>query len=103
MTVLSPEELRLASLRKEQESATHRSERPAAESQGRSPRHLPGRAGQEAERQLIGILRDINQGTMEREDLMQRLSDAGSVAIPLSLGVLYLNFLRSPQDAVVDE
>src|SRR5450830_943941 len=55
--------------------------------------------GQEAEQQLIGILRDISQGTIEREDLMQRLSDAGSVSIPLSLGVLYLSFLRSPQDA----
>ena len=57
--------------------------------------------GQEAEQQLIGILRDVSQGTMKREDLMQRLSDAGSVSIPLSLGVLYLSFLRSPQDAQV--
>jgi len=50
---------------------------------------------------LIGILRDISQGTIEREELMRRLSDAGSVSIPLSLGVLYLSFLRSPQDARV--
>jgi len=55
--------------------------------------------GQEAEQQLIGILRDVSQGTVEREELMQRLSVAGSVSIPLSLGVLYLSFLRSPQDA----
>jgi tetratricopeptide (TPR) repeat protein len=32
---------------------------------------------------------------------MQRLSDAGSVTIPVSLGVLYFSFLRSPQDARV--
>ena len=86
LTVLSPEELRLASLRKGQESAAFTA----------PPSPTPG---QEAERQLIGILRDISQGTMEREDLMQRLSNAGSATIPLSLGVLYFNFLRSPQDA----
>jgi tetratricopeptide (TPR) repeat protein len=86
LTVMSPEELRLASLRKEQESG--------AVSAPASPT-----PGQEAERQLIGILRDINQGTMGRDDLMQRLSDAGSATIPLSLGALYVNFLRSPQDA----
>ena len=95
LTVLSPEELRFASLRKEHESATHPTQASAAVTAPSSPT-----PGQEAERQLIGILRDINHGTMEREDLMQRLSNAGSVAIPLSLGVLYLNFLHSPQDAV---
>jgi tetratricopeptide (TPR) repeat protein len=56
-------------------------------------------ARQEAERQLADILRDISHGTMERENLLQRLSDAGSATIPMSLGVLYFNFLRSPQDA----
>ncbi|HZL82898.1 MAG TPA: tetratricopeptide repeat protein [Candidatus Deferrimicrobium sp.] len=86
LTVMSPEELRLASLRREQE--------PEAFTAPASPP-----LGQEAERQLIGMLRDISQGTMEREDLMQRLSDADSATIPLSLGVLYFNFLRSPQDA----
>src|SRR5450830_1741432 len=96
LTVMSPEELRLASLRKEQEAATRPIQANAATTVPASPT-----SGQEAERQLIGILRDINQGTMERENLMQRLSDAGSVTIPLSLGVLYFNFLRSPQDARV--
>ena len=86
LTVMSPEELRLASLRREQE--------PEAFTVPASPP-----LGQEAERQLIGMLRDISQGTMEREDLMQRLSNADSATIPLSLGVLYFNFLRSPQDA----
>ena len=86
LTVMSPEELRLASLRREQE--------PEAFTAPASPP-----LGQEAERQLIGMLRDISQGTMEREDLMQRLSNADSATIPLSLGVLYFNFLRSPQDA----
>ncbi|RIE08850.1 tetratricopeptide repeat protein [Candidatus Cryosericum hinesii] len=103
LTVLSPEELRLASLRKGEEVATHLTQANAADTEVVSraavtapPSPTPG---QEAERQLIGIVRGINQGKMEREDLMQRLSDAGSVAIPLSLGVLYLNFLRNPQDA----
>ena len=86
LTVMSPEELRLASLRREQE--------PEAFTVPASPP-----LGQEAERQLIGMLRDISQGTMERKDLMQRLSNADSATIPLSLGVLYFNFLRSPQDA----
>jgi tetratricopeptide (TPR) repeat protein len=86
LTVMSPEELRLASLRREQE--------PEAFTAPASPP-----LGQEAERQLIGMLRDISQGTMERKDLMQRLSNADSATIPLSLGVLYFNFLRSPQDA----
>jgi tetratricopeptide (TPR) repeat protein len=86
LTVLSPEELRSASLRKGPE--------PGAVSAA-----APATHGQEAEQQLIGILRDINQGTVERGDLMQRLADAGSATIPLSLGVLYFNFLRSPQDA----
>ena len=105
LTVMSPEELRLASLHKEEEGATHAVHVDAAatasvarEAVTAPPSSAPG---QEAERQLIGILRDISQGTMERGDLMQRLSDAGSVTIPLSLGVLYLNFLRSPQDARV--
>ena len=96
LTVMSPEELRLASLRKEQEAATRPIQANAATTVPASPT-----SGQEAERQLIGILRDINQGTMERENLMQRLSDAGSVTIPLSLGVLYFSFLHSPQDARV--
>ena len=86
LTVMSPDELRLASLRKGQESVVFTA----------PPSPTPG---QEAEQQLIGILRDISQGTMERKDLMQRCSDAGSATIPLSLGVLYFNFLRSPQDA----
>ena len=86
LTVMSPEELRLASLRREQE--------PEAFTAPASPP-----LGQEAERQLIGMLRDISQGTMKREDLMRRLSNADSATIPLSLGVLYFNFLRSPQDA----
>src|SRR5664280_3624536 len=86
LTVMSPEELRLASLRREQE--------PEAFTAPASPP-----LGQEAERQLIGMLRDISQGTMEREDLMQRLSNAESATMPLSLGALYFNFLRSPQDA----
>ncbi|WP_165849342.1 tetratricopeptide repeat protein [Candidatus Cryosericum septentrionale] len=105
LTVMSPKELRLASLRKEQEAATHLTQANAAATESVSqaavtapPSPTPG---QEAERQLIGILRDINQGTMERENLMQRLSDAGSVTIPLSLGVLYFSFLRSPQDVRV--
>ena len=105
LTVMSSEELRLASLRKDEEAATHVTQANAAATASLSrmgvtapPSPTPGR---EAERQLIGILRDISQGTMEREDLMQRLSDAGSVTIPLSLGVLYLNFLHSPQDAGV--
>ncbi|MCX6086444.1 MAG: tetratricopeptide repeat protein, partial [Caldiserica bacterium] len=102
LTVLSPEELRLASLRGEEESA----KRPvpaatASVSRTAVMAPLSEAPGQEAEGQLIGILRDISRGTMEREDLMQRLSDAGSVTIPLSLGALYLNFLRSPQDAGV--
>ncbi|MCX6084054.1 MAG: tetratricopeptide repeat protein, partial [Caldiserica bacterium] len=103
LTVMSPEELRLASLRKEEEAAAHpvRANAAATESVSRAavtapPSPVPG---QEAEWQLIGILRDISQGTMERDDLMQRLSDAGSMTIPLALGVLYFNFLRSPQDA----
>ena len=102
LTVLSPEELRLASLRKERESATHPVPSGTA-SVSRTAVTAPPcpTPGQEAERQLIGILKDISRGTMEREDLMQRLSDAGSVTIPLSLGALYLSFLRSPQDAGV--
>ena len=86
LTVMSAEELRLESLRKEQGPATHTMSTSEA-------------AGQEAERQLADILRDVSQGTMERENLLQRLSDAGSATIPMSLGVLYFNFLRSPQDA----
>jgi tetratricopeptide (TPR) repeat protein len=105
LTVMSPEELRLASLRKQEEAVTHLTQANAATTASISrtgvtapPSPTPG---QEAERQLIGILRDISRGTMEREDLMQRLSDADSVTIPLSLGVLYFSFLRSPQDARV--
>src|SRR5664280_2675431 len=85
LTVLSPEELRSASLREGPE--------PGAVS---AP--VPATHGQEAEQQLIDILRDISQGTMERDILMQRCSDAGSATIPLALGVLYFNFLRNPQD-----
>lgn len=94
LTVMSPEELRLASLRHGEGSATRSVQANAATNVPAFPT-----PGQEVERQLIGILRDISQGTMEREDLMQRLPDVGSVTIPLSLGVLYFNFLRSPQDA----
>lgn len=102
LTVLSPEELRLASLRGEEESA-RRPATSATVSVSRTAVMAPSSPapGQEAEWQLIGILRDISRGTMEREDLMLRLSEAGSVTIPLSLGALYLNFLRSPQDAGV--
>jgi tetratricopeptide (TPR) repeat protein len=102
LTVLSPEELRLASLRGEEESAKRPLPAATASVSRTAVMAPPSEApGQEAEGQLIGILRDISRGTMEREDLMQRLSDAGSVTIPLSLGALYLNFLRSPQDAGV--
>ena len=105
LTVMSPEELRLASLRKEREGVSHPVQANAAATRAVSREAFTAppspTAGQEVERQLVGILRDISQGTMEREDLMQRLSDAGSVTIPVSLGVLYFNFLRSPQDARV--
>jgi len=102
LTVLSPEELRLASLRGEQEAARATPTESAVkvplswETVPASPFLEPG---QESERQLIDILREIMGGTMERDDLMHRLSDADNVTIPLSLGVLYFNFLRSPQDA----
>ena len=105
LTVMSPEELRLASLRKEQETAAHpvRANATATRAVSRETFTAPPSqtAGQEIERQLVGILRDISQGTVEREELMQRLSDVSSVTIPVSLGVLYFNFLRSPQDARV--
>jgi len=105
LTVILPEELRLASLRRKQEAATHLGQANGAATEPLSqagaivpPSSAPG---QEAEQQLISILRDIDGGTMEREDLMQRLSSAGGATIPLSLGVLYFNFLRNPQDALV--
>ena len=94
LTVMSPEELRLASLRSGEGSAM----RPVQANAATTLPTFPA-PGQEMERQLISILRDISCGTMEREDLMERLADVGSVTIPLSLGVLYFNFLRSPQDA----
>ncbi len=104
LTVMSPEELRLASL--------HKSDQPAADPvpSGASPAGLAesetvaprcaATSEQGTEGQLIGILRDISHGTIRREDLMQRLADADSVTVPLSLGVLYFNFLRNPQDAL---
>ncbi len=105
LTVMSPEELRLASFRKEQEAATQLGQvnATATGSLSRAGATTPPSPapGQEAEQQLIGILRDIDGGTMEREDLMQRLSNAGGATIPLSLGVLYFNFLRNPQDTLV--
>ncbi|MHB8107220.1 MAG: tetratricopeptide repeat protein [Candidatus Cryosericum sp.] len=102
LTVMSPEELRLASLRGEQEPGTAPGQANAPGT-GFAPREavsppLSDAAAQKVERQLIGMLRDISQGTVERGDLMQRLADAGSATIPLSLGVLYFNFLRNPQD-----
>jgi len=54
--------------------------------------------GATAEDMLIGIMKEVRQGTLARDDLMARLSEADSVTIPLSLAVLYFNFLRSPQD-----
>ncbi|MCX6064045.1 MAG: tetratricopeptide repeat protein, partial [Caldiserica bacterium] len=103
LTVLSPEELRVASLRKDEEAATRSVHAESAvtapvsrEAVAPPPFLTPG---QEAEWQLIDILRQIAHGTIEREELMRRLSDADSVTIPLSLGVLYFNFLRGPQDA----
>lgn len=102
LTVMSPEELRLASL--------HKSDQPAAGPVRASvspPESIvsrtvapprPATSEQGPEWQLINIMRDINHDTIHREDLMQRLADADSVSIPLSLGVLYFNFLRDPQD-----
>jgi tetratricopeptide (TPR) repeat protein len=95
LTVLSPEELRQASLRKEQEPVA---EQPAARQSTLPPG--PGTtAGTGVEAHFIAVMKDIIRGNVSQDDLMQRLSDAGDLTIPLALGVLYFNFLRNPQDA----
>jgi tetratricopeptide (TPR) repeat protein len=95
LTVLSPEELRRASLRKEQG--------PVAEQPGaRESTLLPGpgtTTGTGVEAYLVAVMKDLSKGTVGQDELMQRLSDAGDLTIPLTLGVLYFNFLRNPQDA----
>jgi tetratricopeptide (TPR) repeat protein len=95
LTVLSPEELRLASLRKEQGPVA---ERPAAR-ESTLPSGPGTTAGTGVEAHLIAIMKDISRGTVGQDELMQRLSDADDLTIPLTLGVLYFNFLRNAQDA----
>lgn len=103
LTVMSPEELRLASLRKDEvietEPAQAGEATATAASQGAAAVPAGEAPGREAERQLIDLLKDVSQGTVKHRDLMQRLSDVGNVTVPLSLGILYLNFLHNPQDA----
>ena len=89
LTVLNPDEL--AALKHTQQQAQETpAERPVVAA--------PAAHGATAEDMLIGIMREVRQGTLARDDLMARLSEADSVTIPLSLAVLYFNFLRSPQD-----
>ena len=68
LTVLSPDELRMASLRKGQEPETPpaQSSSPATQPVAREAVTAPPvtTPEEEAERQLIGILRDVSRGTM---------------------------------------
>jgi tetratricopeptide (TPR) repeat protein len=102
LTVMSPEELRLASLHKNDQPAAYPVQAGVSPADstvsGTVASSRAAASEHDAEWQLISILRDVNHGTIHREDLMQRLADADSVSIPLSLGVLYFSFLRNPQD-----
>jgi tetratricopeptide (TPR) repeat protein len=98
LTVLNQDELAALKRSQQQAQATTAAERPVE-----APPTAESGAGQAArgttgEDLLIGIMRDVRQGTLARDDLMARLSEADSVTIPLPLAVLYFNFLRSPQD-----
>jgi len=102
LTVLSPEELRLASLRGESGGQAPFASEQAAVTQpspGEAGGEAPsGIAGQSAEQQLVGVLKAMNDGSADRETLMRRVSQADGVMVPLSLGILYFNFVRNPQD-----
>ncbi len=95
LTVMSLEELRQASLKEEHESA-------AAQAAEHEPAQEPAPgapAGTDAESRLVAVMKDISRGTPGQDELMQRLSEAEDVSIPLALGVLYFNFVRNPSDA----
>lgn len=99
LTVLNQSEL--AALKRSQQQAPTAT--PAEEKTAAAPTSEAGSAqpvvrGKTAEDMLIGIMRQVRQGTLARDDLMARLSETDSVTIPLSLAVLYFNVLRSPQD-----
>ncbi|MCE5193009.1 hypothetical protein LLF88_03600, partial [bacterium] len=101
LTVLSSEELRLASLRGEAGG-----QEPSASEWPPVTQAVPteqdgshgATAGQSAEGQLVSVLRGISDGSMDRATLMQHISQADTVMVPLSLAVLYFNFVRNPQD-----
>jgi tetratricopeptide (TPR) repeat protein len=96
LTVLNQDELAALKRSQQQAQAAVPTQQPATtpESGGAQP----VARGATAEDMLIGIMKEVRQGTLARDDLMARLSEADSVTIPLSLAMLYFNFLRSPQD-----
>ena len=102
LTVLSPEELRLASLQHETAQQPASAAEQTAASQPAHPMQgggSPATAGQSPEQLLIGMLRAVSDGGVDRAALMRLVAQADGVMIPLSLGMLYFNFVRNPQDA----
>ncbi|MHB8071043.1 MAG: tetratricopeptide repeat protein [Candidatus Cryosericum sp.] len=94
LTVLSPEELRKASLKHDEGAVTGQATARVSERQPVSATS----AGTDLESRLVRVMKDMRRGAVGQDDLMQRLSEAGEVSIPLTLGVLYFNFLRNPAD-----
>jgi len=54
--------------------------------------------GTNLESRLIELLRGMLQENVDRQELTGRLSNSDDLSIPLTLGVLYFDFLRHPQD-----
>lgn len=92
LTVLSPEELRQASVRKEVEEQGGPETAPEGEVR-------PSAGGRGAEQQLVSLLKAVSDGGMDHAALMRRVAQVEGVMVPLSLAVLYFNFARNPQDA----
>jgi tetratricopeptide (TPR) repeat protein len=96
LSVLSSEELQAASASERQESGPEHVQ-PREPSTGADAARSA--EADSVESRLIAILDSIRHGGGDQDALMQHLSEAGEMSIPLTLGVLYFNFLHNPQDA----
>lgn len=95
LSVLSPEELQAASTGEKQEPGPEHVQ-PREPSTGVDVARSAETDSVEA--RLIAVLDGIRHGGGDQDTLMQHLSEAGEMSIPLTLGVLYFNFLHNPQD-----
>lgn len=102
LNVFSPEELRQASLQNKEEEWLPSGAGQTAAALVATPEAgvaASGTAEPSAEQLLVTVLRAMSDGSADRATLMRIVSQSEGVQIPLSLSILFFNFVRGPQDA----